>query len=155
MSPPKNRSAVFVSNSQKCRHQTGLTASIYIYIYLSLLKELKQNCEHPAKIVDKLFGWPRLQKWCESWVKLLDCAEIIAELIPERVGPVINNSFFTGINNFQTDSSNLSCKKSKAWKLLETIINSKQLFLHAPSSRLFFSQRTLRLASVSVGLASV
>ena len=33
---------------------------------------------------------------------------------------------FTGINRFQTDSSNLSCKKSKAWKLLKTIINSKQ-----------------------------
>ena len=27
---------------------------------------------------------------------------------------------------FGTDSSNLSCKKGKAWKLLETIINSRQ-----------------------------
>ena len=33
---------------------------------------------------------------------------------------------FTEINLFQTDSSNLSCKGSKVWKLLETIINSKQ-----------------------------
>ena len=53
-------------------------------------------------------------------------AESITESIPERAGPVIYKSFFTGINNFQTDSSNLSCKKSKAWKLLETIIHSKQ-----------------------------
>ena len=35
-------------------------------------------------------------------------------------------NFFTGINCFRTDSSNLSCKKGKAWKLLERIINSRQ-----------------------------
>ena len=33
---------------------------------------------------------------------------------------------FTGIHTFQTDSSSLSCKKNKAWKLLETIINFRQ-----------------------------
>ena len=53
-------------------------------------------------------------------------AEIITELIPERAGPVIFKNFFTGINSFQTDSSNLSFQKSKAWKSLETIINSKR-----------------------------
>ena len=53
-------------------------------------------------------------------------AEIITELILKRADPIIFNDLFTGINRFQTDSSNLSCKRSKAWKLLETIINSKQ-----------------------------
>ena len=46
-------------------------------------------------------------------------AEIITELILERVGPVILKTFFTGIKSFQTDPSNLSCKKSKPenyWK---------------------------------------
>ena len=33
---------------------------------------------------------------------------------------------FTGINRSQTDSSKWSCKRRKAWKLLETIINSRQ-----------------------------
>ena len=42
------------------------------------------------------------------------CAESITELILERAGPVILKTFFTGINRFQTDSSNLSSKKSKA-----------------------------------------
>ena len=39
-------------------------------------------------------------------------AESIAELILEKAGPVIFEVFFSG--SFQTDSSNLSCKKSKA-----------------------------------------
>ena len=47
-------------------------------------------------------------------------AEIITELILERAGPVISKYLFTGINRFRTDSTNFSCKKSKAWKLLET-----------------------------------
>ena len=42
------------------------------------------------------------------------CAEIITELIPERAGPIIFKNFFAGINSFQTDSSHLPCKKSKA-----------------------------------------
>ena len=40
-------------------------------------------------------------------------AEIITELILERAGPVILR-LFTGINSVQTDSSKLSCAKSKA-----------------------------------------
>ena len=52
-------------------------------------------------------------------------AKIIAELILERVDPVILRSV-TGITSSRTDSNNFSCKKSKAWKLLETMINSKQ-----------------------------
>ena len=35
-------------------------------------------------------------------------------------------TFFTGTNSFKNASSNLCCKKSTAWKLLETIINSSQ-----------------------------
>ena len=43
------------------------------------------------------------------------CTEIIAASIVERAGPVIFKTFFTGIKScFQTDSSNLSCKKSIA-----------------------------------------
>ena len=38
--------------------------------------------------------------------------------------------FFAGSTRFQTDSSNLSCKKSNARKLLETIINSRQGLSH-------------------------
>ena len=53
-------------------------------------------------------------------------AEIITELILERAHPVIFETFFTGINTCQTDSSNLSCKKNEAWKLLEAIIISRQ-----------------------------
>ena len=52
-------------------------------------------------------------------------AEIITELILEMVGPIISD-FATGIHSFQTESRNLSCKKSKARKLLETIITSTQ-----------------------------
>ena len=44
----------------------------------------------------------------------------------EKGGSSNFQDLFTGINRFQTDSSNLSCERSKAWKLLETIINSKQ-----------------------------
>ena len=51
-------------------------------------------------------------------------AEIITELILERAGPVISK-IFTGMNGFQTVSDNLSCE-NKAWKLLETIINSRE-----------------------------
>ena len=41
-------------------------------------------------------------------------AENIAEFILERAGPVILKTFLAGIYSFQTDSSSLSCKKSKA-----------------------------------------
>ena len=41
--------------------------------------------------------------------------EMITELILESAGPLIFKTFLTGTNSFQTDSSNLSCKKSKAW----------------------------------------
>ena len=44
----------------------------------------------------------------------------------EKGGSSNFQDLFTGTNRFQTDSSNLSCAGSKAWKLLETIINSKQ-----------------------------
>ena len=37
--------------------------------------------------------------------------------ILERAGPVIFKTFFTGINSFQTDSSNLSCKKEQSLKI--------------------------------------
>ena len=52
--------------------------------------------------------------------------DIITELILKlRADPVVVKTF-TGTKSFQTDSSNLSCKKSKSWKLLEMIINSRQ-----------------------------
>ena len=41
-------------------------------------------------------------------------------------GPVIFKTSFTGINSFQTESSNSSYKKSKPWRLLETIMTSRQ-----------------------------
>ena len=41
-------------------------------------------------------------------------ARTITELIVERAGPVILKTFVTGIHSFQTDSSNLSCKRSEA-----------------------------------------
>ena len=40
-------------------------------------------------------------------------AEVIAELILERAGPVTFKTY-TGSNRFRTDSTNLSCKRSKA-----------------------------------------
>ena len=40
--------------------------------------------------------------------------ETIIELILERASPVVFESFSTEINNFQTDSSKLSCKKNEA-----------------------------------------
>ena len=53
-------------------------------------------------------------------------AEIITELILERAGPVIFETFLLESKALRLISSNLSCKKSKASKLLVTIINSRQ-----------------------------
>ena len=47
-------------------------------------------------------------------------------IISEKGGSSNFQDLFTGINRFQTDSSNLSCQRKKAWKLLQPIINSKQ-----------------------------
>ena len=41
-------------------------------------------------------------------------AAIITELILERAGPIIFETFLMRINSFQTDSNDFSCKKSKA-----------------------------------------
>ena len=60
---------------------------------------------------------------------------MLAEYWPRRNDYWINSGkggsgnfsdLFIGINSFQTDSSNFTCKKSNAWRLLETIINSRQ-----------------------------
>ena len=56
-------------------------------------------------------------------------AEIITEKILERAGPAIFQNFLLEFKSFQTDSRHLSCKKSKAWKLLQTIINSRRAYL--------------------------
>ena len=53
-------------------------------------------------------------------------AERNTELILERADPVIFETFFAGIQNFQTDPSILSYKKGKAWKVLEVIINPRR-----------------------------
>ena len=37
----------------------------------------------------------------------------------EKGGSSDFQDLFTEINRFQTDSSNLSCKRSRAWELLE------------------------------------
>ena len=45
------------------------------------------------------------------------CAEIVTELIPDRAGPVIFENFLLELKAFRlipVNSSNLSCKKSKA-----------------------------------------
>ena len=45
---------------------------------------------------------------------ILSAPKLITELISGKGGPSNVLEIFTGINSFQTDSSNLSCKKSKA-----------------------------------------
>ena len=60
---------------------------------------------------------------------LLVATQIITELIPERAGPVIfKNSLleFIAFRLIPVIFHARFGKKSKAWKLLETIINSKR-----------------------------
>ena len=49
-------------------------------------------------------------------------AETITEFIQEKAGPVIFKTALPELKAFR----HLSCKKSKAWKLLETITNSRE-----------------------------
>ena len=73
---------------------------------------------------------------CEDKDMLTVCAEIITELIlMKSTGPSFHD-FFTGMNySFQTDSGNLSCKKSNTCKSLETKIVSRQGLSHNKISK--------------------
>ena len=63
----------------------------------------------------RYFSVPRFGASCttiaESQSSTAVRAEIISEVTLAGAGPVFLLDFFTGIKSFQTDSSNLSCKK--------------------------------------------
>ena len=69
----------------------------------------------------------RLQKVPYEGARITVRADIITELILHGKGRSSNYwDFLRGSNSFQTDSSNFVLQECKAWKLLETIVNSRQ-----------------------------
>ena len=80
--------------------------------------EITEFCGNLGECCKKLGEFAFAHKYCPH--------RIYYWINSEKGGSSNFQDLFTGIHCFRTDSSNLSCKKGKAWKLLETIINSRQ-----------------------------